>query len=143
MATAALPEPPDTGWFKRWVDFGSLIKTAIGLLIALGAGGFFAYNHFAKAAQITALQAELDELRENATCALTMDNVIAQKAIEVSRQVREGLRGMEASGDFAALQRELAKSVPKVDQALRELEVARDQRINNTLAFKGSERCRR
>ena len=142
MATVTLPEPPDTAWAKRWVDFGSLIKTGLGLLVALGVGAFAAYNHFAKSAQIKELEAELAELRDNASCALTMDNVVAQRAIDVSRQVREGLRGMELAGDFATLQVELKQSVPKIDEALKALEVAREQRINKTLAFKGSERCK-
>lgn len=140
---AALPEPPDASWFKRWVDFGSLIKTAFGLLLALLVGGYAAYNHFAKARQIEELEAKLEELRENAVCANAMENVISLKVIEVSRQVRETLRGMDAASDFPALKRELEKSVPKVDQALREMETAREQRTHNTLVFKGSERCKR
>lgn len=144
MATdATLPEPPDTSWFKRWIDFGTLIKTALGMLLALGVAGYAAYAHFAKAAQIDALQKQLDELRENAVCANAMENLVSLKVIEVSRQVRETLRGMDAASDFGALKRELERSVPKVDDALRAMETAREARINNTLVFKGSERCKR
>lgn len=145
MATSnsALPEPPDTGWFKRWVDFGALIKTALGMLLALLVGGYAAYNHFAKSDEIQALRQEIEELRDNAVCANAMENAVSLKVIDVSRQVREALRGMEAATDFPALRRELEKSVPKVDQALREMELAREARTHNTMVFKGSERCKR
>lgn len=145
MATSDtdLPEPPASGWFKRWVDFGSLIKTALGMLLALLVGGYAAYNHFAKVSQIDALRKELEELRDNAVCANAMENAISLKVIDVSRQVRESLRGMESAGDFPALRRELEKSVPKVDQALREMELAREARTHSTMVFKGSDRCKR
>jgi len=143
ITDAALPEPPGASWFKSWVDFGSLIKTAIGLLLALVVGGYAAYEHFAKASQIEALEAKLKELRENAVCAIAMENVISLKVIDVSRQMRETLRGMQAAADFSALKQELDKSVPKVDLALREMEMAREARTQNTLSFTGSERCKR
>jgi hypothetical protein len=46
-----------------------------------------------------------------------MENVIS-KFIEVSRQVRKTLRGMDAAVAFSSLKHELEKSVPKVDKAL-------------------------
>jgi len=145
MATtdAALPEPPEASWFRRWVDFASLIKTAGALLLALLFGGYVAYNHFAKASQINELEAKLNEVRENAVCATAMENVISMRVIEVSRQMREALRGMDAAADFSAHKRELEKSVPKVDQALRDMEEAREASTRNTMVFKGSERCKR
>lgn len=143
ITDAALPAPPDASWFKNWVDFGSLIKTASGLLLALVVGGYAAYEHFAKASQIEALETKLKELHENAVCAVTMENVIAGKVIYVSRQMRETLRGMQAATDFSALKEELEKSVPKVDKALEDMEMAREARTQNTLMFSGSERCKR
>lgn len=146
----AAPAPSEAGWAKRLESWVSPVNGLIALVLSLGGGVAYAYKHFATAdevgrlaATIKQLEVRLVELGDEASCANAMESEVSRKAVEVSRRVREALRNMQEARDFDGLKLEIKQSVATMDQALGELEAAREQRNNKTLAFKGSERCKR
>lgn len=143
MATAQLQAGASPTWsarFREWVGVGTLLKTAIGLLIGAAGAVYGVYQHFAKASELRALREEQIALVRGLSCDLASQAYISGQLGEANQRIRTALSDLKRVRNLDDLPNVISDAVAGVDQALAKVAEERD-RVQRKKIVIGGPQC--
>lgn len=139
MNPAESPGPVWLARLKDWVGVGSLIKTALGLLIGAAGAVYGVYEHFAKASELIALRQEQIRLVRGLSCDLASQVYISGLQNDANRAISSALSELKMVRSIDELPRVISDAVAGVDKALARLTDERERVLANKIPVGGAE----
>ncbi len=121
---------------KRWSDRVGSIKTLLAVVMAVGATGTAAYQHFATMADLRKLEEKHDTLLKALTCELQTELEINAIAVDATGRIQKALQGLSNVDKLDDLLAELKSSMGDVDDALDSIKRARTAREQRAVGGK-------
>lgn len=137
LAASGAPAKAETGvlaYLQRAATFGTLAKTLLGFVFAIGAGGVAIYQYFAKTYELRALQ-----------CSVIDQNKVNNEVIHAAGEVRSALLLLKTNLDDTSpatarrIAEEMSKSLANINDALKRIESQRDKIGED--AIRGERKC--
>ena len=124
------------GVLQKTASVGTLVKTVLGLIVGFAAGSIAVYQHFAKTAELHALQ-----------CSVIDQGAINNQMIRTAQEVRQALNSLRQSLDSPkdntnstkSLADELSKAISNIESALSKIEDTRAKTQADSI--KGERKC--